>query len=421
MINGLQSVGLYRNTKSVGVFSPSTFYTPPDATIATSANTSNTTASSFRSGSDISAFFSSGYNIFATTYIGEYLQVYFPAYTKVTTVTYRNAIAASWAPTSVKIQSSIDGLTWVDEALYIDDASTNIQTINVATNTLARYWRFYQNSNTRQNSSGYEWHFGNFTMTGLAIPTSENDKYSINPYNPVVIHPEFFPVLYSSVPIITDSLILHLDVAKRQSYPTTGTTWFDLAGSSHGSLKNGVAFTRDNYGALVFNGINTSVTFPGSALSLNTMTISSWNFSTNYIQNGFMFEKTTNGAVNTQYSLFYNQGNSSIYFRTYGLGTTDLLVGTLAAGVKNGKWNNVVATYDLSSKKIYVNGVLAATQSVTGTVTQNNTGIAYIGLHGTPHSYPFNGRIAHTTLYSRALTQAEIQYNFNTLKGRYNL
>ena len=133
-----------------------------------------------------------------------------------------------------------------------------------------------------------------------------------------------------------------------------------------------------------------------------------------------MFEKTTNGSVNTQYSLFYNSSND-ICYRTYGLSTTDLTVNTSTAGVVNNQWNNVVATFDGTNKRIYVNGVLRATSAtLSGTVTQNTTGAAFIGIYG-GGGYPFNGRIANTQIYNKALTSQQILDNYRATKGRYGL
>jgi hypothetical protein len=177
----------------------------------------------------------------------------------------------------------------------------------------------------------------------------------------------------------------------------------------------------NNY--LEFDGVNDGVQLPGTNLSLNQMTISSWNFSSNYVHNGFMFEKTTNGSVNTQYSLFFNNNTTSnLYYRTYGLSTTDLIVSNANSGVVNNSWNNVVATWDGTNKRIYVNGILRATSAnLTGTVTQNSTGAAYIGIYGNFAGYPFNGRISQTQIYNRALTASEIQQNFNAKKSRFGL
>jgi len=135
-----------------------------------------------------------------------------------------------------------------------------------------------------------------------------------------------------------------------------------------------------------------------------------------------MFEKTTNGTVNTQYSLFFESSNNSIYYRAFGLSTQDLAINTTTAGVVNNKWNNIVATFDGTNKRIYVNGVLSATSAnLTGTVTSNNTGAAYIGIYGSFAGYPFNGRISQTQIYNKALTLTEIQQNFQALRGRFGI
>ena len=222
-------------------------------------------------------------------------------------------------------------------------------------------------------------------------------------------------------PIVSSGLVMRLDAAKSNSYPGTGTTWTDLVGNNNGTLTNGVGFTTDNSGALTFNGVNQGVLLSGTNFSLNQMTISVWNFSSNYNQNGFMFEKTTNGNVNTQYSLFYNS-DGTIYYRTYGLSTRDLALNRIMGGVADNRWNNIVATWDGTNKRIYVNGSLkASSANLTGTVTQNNTGAAYIGIYGNFAGYPFNGRIAQTKIYNRALTPQEVQENYLASKDRYGI
>jgi len=188
---------------------------------------------------------------------------------------------------------------------------------------------------------------------------------------------------------------------------------------------NGVGFGKEgkNLGYFTFDGSNDGIKIDENVadLSVNKMTISSWNYSANYAQNGFMFEKTTNGSVNTQYSLFYN-GNNLIYYRTYGLSTGDLTVNRITAGVVNNQWNNVVATFDGTNKRIYVNGNLVATSgNLTGTVTQNTTGPAFIGIYGNLAGYPFNGKIAQTKVYNRALSASEVKRNFMSQRRRFGL
>ena len=183
------------------------------------------------------------------------------------------------------------------------------------------------------------------------------------------------------------------------------------------------ALTYNVDGSFGFNGSNNGMTVPGTNFSLNAMTIECWCFSTNFQHNGFLFEKTTNGSVNTQYSLFFNNNaGSNLYFRTYGLSSLDLILSKAASGVVDNAWNHVVATFDGSIKRIYVNGILRiSSAALTGTIVQNNTGAAFIGIYGNFAGYPFNGKIDSEKIYNRALSATETQQNFNALRGRYGL
>ena len=217
---------------------------------------------------------------------------------------------------------------------------------------------------------------------------------------------------------VTDGLVFLMDAANKNSYPGSGTAINDLtANNTNGTLTNGPTFNSGNAGSIEFDATNDFILLPGaSSLSVNYHTISSWNYSSNYNHLGFLFEKTTNGSVNTQYSLFLHNSNT-IYYRTYGLSWVNVTLSS--ANFTNNAWNNIVATYDGSNKRIYINGVLKITSAVTGTVTQNTTGTSIIGAYGTGQAYFFNGKIAQTAIYNRALTSAEILQNYNVTKKRF--
>ena len=69
--------------------------------------------------------------------------------------------------------------------------------------------------------------------------------------------------------IVTDGLVLCLDAANKDSYPGSGTTWSDLAGSNNGTLTNGPTFDSGNGGSLVFDGVNDTVTMGSSSTRTN--------------------------------------------------------------------------------------------------------------------------------------------------------
>lgn len=70
-----------------------------------------------------------------------------------------------------------------------------------------------------------------------------------------------------------------------------------------------------------------------------------------------------------------------------------------------GQWYHVAATWDGSTVRIYVNGVLETTQARTGTIGID-TRTLYIG--GRPGSDQFDGRLDDVRLYNRALSAEEV-------------
>lgn len=93
---------------------------------------------------------------------------------------------------------------------------------------------------------------------------------------------------------------------------------------------------------------------------------------------------------------------------------------TTSTYVSNSRWNNVCSTYDGLYKKTYVNGKQVSVVAMdNNTITSNATGQAYIGQH--PTGYYFNGRISVTLVWKRALTQAEIESQFNAYRWRYGI
>ena len=61
--------------------------------------------------------------------------------------------------------------------------------------------------------------------------------------------------------ILTDGLVFAVDAANKKSYPGSGTTWTDLAGSNDGTLTNGPTFNSGDGGSIVFDGTDDLVDF----------------------------------------------------------------------------------------------------------------------------------------------------------------
>ncbi|WP_117614965.1 endo-beta-N-acetylglucosaminidase H [Chryseobacterium kwangjuense] len=81
---------------------------------------------------------------------------------------------------------------------------------------------------------------------------------------------------------------------------------------------------------------------------------------------------------------------------------------TAATALNANTWYHVAATYDGSTMKIYINGVLDASKSQTGSV--NSNGAFYVG-YSYATSRNFNGKVDEVRVWKKALSQTEISQN----------
>jgi hypothetical protein len=217
--------------------------------------------------------------------------------------------------------------------------------------------------------------------------------------------------------IVTDGLVLNLDAINPNSYPQSGTIWYDTSGNNNsGTLTNGTSWTP--------NGAQTSFSFDGVDDYVNCGTNSSLNFGTGSATIGAWFKTSGNiGALCTK-----RQGSGfQLYVyseRLYadGAGTPTGVYST--AKVNTNVWKYGVVVYDRigSLIRLYVNGTADGTTDLGGT-TLTDVGSCNIGratLGGTPRDY-FNGTISQVSIYNRALTSQEVLQNYNALKSRFGL
>jgi hypothetical protein len=222
--------------------------------------------------------------------------------------------------------------------------------------------------------------------------------------------------------IVTNGLVLALDAADRNSYVSGSTTWNDLSGNNMvASMSGSVPFSGSLVqGAFTF-GNNASFIMPeNSALNTQTPTVEIWARTNATGQNGFWFEK---GNVNTQYSLF--QEGSNITWRQFfsNLGSINSLTVPAATYINTVNWFQVIGTFTSGVRRIYVNGVLAASDAQTGTIGTNTNGssIGVFGGFNGSRGYYYNGSISTVKVYNRALSASEILQNYDAQKSRFGL
>jgi hypothetical protein len=208
--------------------------------------------------------------------------------------------------------------------------------------------------------------------------------------------------------IITDGLLLHWDIADKNSYPGTGTTIYDLSGNgNNGTLVNGVGFNQTNGGVLVFDGIDDYV--DGS----NPQLVSS-----NYtVMGAARYSGATRGRmINARDNnwLIGHWSNSTENYYAQGW------VSPVQNGASDTNWRILTALGNVSgdSYTSYVNNVLSAGPNNAG--SQGPAGIT-IGRIGYANSEYSTGQFSFVLVYNRVLTTAEMTQNYNYFKGRFGL
>jgi hypothetical protein len=218
--------------------------------------------------------------------------------------------------------------------------------------------------------------------------------------------------------IVTNGLILNLDAGFTPSYPTTGTTWYDVSsGGNNGALTNGPTFNSGNGGSILFDGVNDYVTLPSNNgfQPSSELTLEVWfkSLGSNgrtqglvYLNFGTGLRLQNNGAIHTR----INSSGSLQQFTT----TTTYF---------NGLWNHVMLTIVSPTAKLYVNSSLVDQYSILYDGSSPfDTSPGAVGADvNDPANRGLYGYLSVARVYNKVLSQAEVQQNYNAQKGRFGL
>jgi len=221
---------------------------------------------------------------------------------------------------------------------------------------------------------------------------------------------------FGTPPIVRDGLVLYLDAGSQQSYTNGSTIWNDLSGNGNNiTLINSPTFNSTNGGSLVFNGTNQYGA--GTDLDLDYITIDAWVFSTASGNNGYVVNKNfASNIVPYSLSLGSDAATAGMAFYPgtwYKSGVSTNIMNTNA-------WYNVVGTFDGTTLKYYLNNSLNASSTPAINILPKNNSVFDIGRYLNDNAY-FGGRIAIVKIYNRAISEQELNQNYNELKTRYGL
>jgi hypothetical protein len=229
--------------------------------------------------------------------------------------------------------------------------------------------------------------------------------------------------------IVTNGLVLALDAADQNSYVTGSTTWISLLGTYSGSLIQSSSFTLGPPQAFV-NNINSyqsqsaylSVTPALIFNDLDTYTLDFWV----KLRTGVEITAqslTGRNSTNPWLSVNVNSADGSSWylrFRELTVGTYYNFTDVTDYNIVN-NWTNITLTADASRNiSFYLNGAFRQTQNVT-TSTYFEIRRIMGGYNSGNNFYNWQGSMAATKFYNRALSAVEIQQNYNAIKSRFNI
>jgi len=217
--------------------------------------------------------------------------------------------------------------------------------------------------------------------------------------------------------LVQNGLVLALDAADKNSYPGTGTNWYDLISNANtGTLTNGPTFSSANGGSIVFDGTNDYVSGTTSGLVSSVISMDIW-FNVNSSKT---YSALMGSNVTEKYEMLIKSGGAievSLSTNNYMQYNNILSLNT---------WTNIVVTAVSGTQwKMYKNGVyLGSPTSSIGTWQVSGTSISNFDLgriRNDVATFAYSGNISTVKIYNRELTASEVLQNYNATKTRFGL
>jgi hypothetical protein len=224
--------------------------------------------------------------------------------------------------------------------------------------------------------------------------------------------------------IVQSSLLTHFESSYLDSYPGSGNQWFDLADSGYvATLEDDTYYSTDNNGIFVLDGVDDAIVIPhanilrgsiNGALTIQTwINLSSYNDKDRIIEkfqsDGYSLQTRTNNALQlnmngaTKNDDFIS-ANNSISLNQWNLITLVL------------RWNGGVS----NPSKVFVNNTQVISGVNTETSLGTNTGSLKFNA-GIQISREPVAKMGAIYIYTKELSTAEIQENFDATKLRFGL
>ena len=179
-----------------------------------------------------------------------------------------------------------------------------------------------------------------------------------------------------------------------------------------GYIVNGATYSSDDGGTLVFDGSDDYVIlndFDKASYGTTNFSLSLWfNADSGSYKSLFQIANSLNSHGPWIALISYSSGLRVYVNNDY----------RMDVPYTQDAWNNFVLTFDSSGSGLwtaYLNG--SSVSTYTGPIGTNGGSATYLG-HAYNNSY-FDGKISNFSVQQKTLTAAEVEQNYNALKGRY--
>ena len=245
--------------------------------------------------------------------------------------------------------------------------------------------------------------------------------------------------------VSTNGLILHIDPANIKSYPGSGTDITDLSKNldfttynsgtyfNHNSTNGTFEITRSTTAGSKAGGGFQATAASSSDLAVdnflyNDHTMSVWckiNDLARFVQYDATETTESQSALlvwrGYHAGLYYN--NSTLYYTIWTNGST---VNINTTSISEGAWLNIIARRSSNTLELIINNTSAAgptsvTTTTTNVNTTDNIRIGYANEGTSNYAWYADLDIGDVKLYNRALTDDEVNKNFQALRGRFGI
>lgn len=218
--------------------------------------------------------------------------------------------------------------------------------------------------------------------------------------------------------IVTNGLVFYVDAMNPRS-TSNSSAWIDISGSGTVLTRNGTPSLTTLGGASCYRFTATGQSFTGTFLGIQPTTdctIETWIYPETEVSAG---DRGTLLLLQGSNGVYMSWNKSTLRQSNYWYGHPTEGYWETGAAVSRNTWNSFTAVWNNSAGAIYqfTNNV-----KTTGTTTQGNAATGNIMIIGQESSdRQFAGGIAFMRVYNRALTDSEVNQNYNAVRGRFGV